>query len=205
MSRASVRRRRCLPAVCGVISRWPSSRRRKAHRPGRESGREPRREAGPGRGADPFRGPARALGATGRCCSAPAATPLIRRSIERRHKSRKSRGERGKRPGRSREEAELPVRLFGQVAPVPGNDRGPVAGDGGCTSDRALRTVTRDLRFANSISVIRTEKRLSTAGVVTGVTRYSRTADLLRPRIPGRNRPGIQQGVVFRPVVRRPQ
>lgn len=32
----------------------------------------------------------------------------------------------------------------------------PVAGDGGCASDRASRTVTRDLPLANSISLIRT-------------------------------------------------
>ena len=37
----------------------------------------------------------------------------------------------------------------------------PVAGDGGCTSDRASRTVTRDRPFANSISAIRTRIYLS--------------------------------------------
>ncbi len=43
----------------------------------------------------------------------------------------------------------------------------PVAGDGGCTSNRATRTVTRDRRFANSISAIGTRIYLSPPGVVT--------------------------------------
>lgn len=58
---------------------------------------------------------------------------------------------------------------YGGAAPIPGM-KDPVAGDGGCTSNRANGTVTRDRRFANSISAIRTRIRLSRRGVVTGVT-----------------------------------
>ncbi|GES30790.1 hypothetical protein San01_32770 [Streptomyces angustmyceticus] len=46
----------------------------------------------------------------------------------------------------------------------------PVAGDGGCTSDRASRTVTRDRWFANSIVDFRTPIDRKLWAVVTGVT-----------------------------------
>ncbi|OCC11632.1 hypothetical protein A3Q37_02320 [Streptomyces sp. PTY087I2] len=70
------------------------------------------------------------------------------------------------------EEAPLLLRAGSERAPVAGGAEGrargchgagrsrkrgrPVAGDGGCTSDRASRTVTRDLLFANSISPVGT-------------------------------------------------
>lgn len=53
---------------------------------------------------------------------------------------------------------------------VPRKRKRPIAGDGGCTSDRASRTVTRDRQFANSISGIRTGIYLPIGRVVTGVT-----------------------------------
>lgn len=54
----------------------------------------------------------------------------------------------------------------------------PVAGDGGCTSDRATRTVTRDRLFANSISDIQTSICRRLAGVVTLVTGLAGCADV---------------------------
>lgn len=53
---------------------------------------------------------------------------------------------------------------------VPRKWKRPIAGDGGCTSDRASRTVTRDRQLANSISGIRTGIYLPIGRVVTGVT-----------------------------------
>ncbi|GGO86462.1 hypothetical protein GCM10012280_22630 [Wenjunlia tyrosinilytica] len=57
--------------------------------------------------------------------------------------------------------------------PGPEKDRtwkGPAAGDGGCTSDRAVQTVTRDRPFANSGGMVSTSNDVLETLVVTGLT-----------------------------------
>ena len=86
-------------------------------------------------------------------CETPREPSRGRRTATRRSRSSRRRTDDGAAAAAVREQL---TGSHGQLTAttVKTRKKGPVAGDGGCTSDRATRTVTRDRRFANSISCL---------------------------------------------------